>query len=140
MTRYYFNYHDRQLPNCCGVREIGDFEMDAVTDEMQARDAEARYPRYRAYIATTETEAYKQAFDKILASTCGFVVQFWFKNPTDYDGDWEGYEHDELRQLVKAHPNCVELAEYVNPNSGNVINGFMILNNLSMEPHNDDED
>lgn len=139
--KYYFSYSLIRLPFCCGVYEVGNFSTNAATDGY----VEKHPTEYRNYKYNSIEEANKAALEKILETQLNFCIQFWFYKPSNYNGDYDDMEYteDEFRQVVKAHPNCVELAEYVNKNSGNMINGFMINNNTSQiksEVYSDEED
>ena len=104
-------------------------------------DRKQRWPSYTHYKFDTAKDAAEAGLKSRLDGYVGFALQFWFKNECDYTGDWsELYVCHEFMDVVAAHPGVVELAEYVNPNSGNKIKGYMILNQLSQAPHENDED
>jgi hypothetical protein len=56
---------------------------------------------------------------------CASVFQIWFVKKTNYEGEYgEHYEREPLRKLVEAIPGVINLGEYRNPNTGNMIQGY----------------
>lgn len=64
---------------------------------------------------------------------------FWF---VKYRGDDEGYQNEPLRQIVANAPGVVKLGEYVNANSTNTVDGYMMVfeNANGEEPEDDDDE
>lgn len=64
---------------------------------------------------------------------------FWF---VKYRGDDEGYQNEPLRQIVMNTPGVVKLGTYVNANSTNTVDGYMMVfeNATGKEPEEDDDD
>jgi hypothetical protein len=125
-VKYHFSCQVDRLPYCCGVYEVGNFYTNTCGDANFAR-----YPNeYRQYIHDDPKSAHEAALKKLLEDYPNFCLQFWFYKPADFLGSYDNSEYveNEFRELIKAHPNCTELAEYVNKNSGNMVNGFMINN------------
>lgn len=128
--KYYFASNTQRLPMCCGVMEVGQFVTRVTSDENKAKDPSS----YQKFRYDTVKEAREAALNEILAINNRFCIQFWFYKPSNYDGEFEeDYIEQEFMDLVKAHPECVQLAEYVNKNSGNMICGLMIDNNTSTD-------
>jgi len=114
---------------CCVSDEIGNFNTSG-----------ASYHRFRA-----EGVSHEEAAKKLLASIVektrtgddvdepwGYdgkqVRYFWFKKPRNYKGEFDvGYEFEELRQEVANYPGVVKLGEYINANTGNMVDGYMIV-------------
>lgn len=143
-TKYKLNTGTHRLPRCCGVYEIGDFNTVSTSSEAFETMKKKGHSVY-GWMDSKE-EAAKFALDVILSERKGHCIQFWFYKSPDYEGCYDGsvYLENTLRHLVKAHPNCVELAEYVNPNSNNMIHGLMIKNELGVvglpSDRDDDDD
>ena len=76
----------------------------------------------------TPTDAWLKCLEAVQAGVnCySYVGQqcryFWF---VDYQ-DGDGYQNDELREIVKNLPNVVKLGEYENANSANLVDGYMV--------------
>jgi len=132
----------KRVPYCCGAYEAGNFvTRHWNSDEAFKRDIRYEDHSLKEYEDAITPELYKRALDRILAAHPGRTIQFWFYKQANYDGSLaEDYTEDKFRQQVMAHPDAVELAEYVNPNSNNMINGWMIKNQLTMETQNKEED
>lgn len=110
-----------QLPNCCGFLEAGNFQK-SVSPFI-----------YNEIIESTP----KQALNKVLSmwDSRGRPVMFNFvrfrKVEDDEDSPLnEKYEAEWLRKLVVKHKDAVHIATYINPNTGNEIDSWVILNNL----------
>jgi hypothetical protein len=112
---------------CCGVTQIKEFsETYGVSHYTNYRDIKAQ--------GKTETEAYTNLFNQIVRhdpqadsgeSSGGRVLQIWFYKAKMFNGEFEPeYKAEPLRQLVAQIPNVRDLGEYVNPNSGNKIQGY----------------
>lgn len=127
-SKYIFRHAEHRIPFCCGVYESGGFATSYLP-EAYLKD---NFPFDKPF--DSARAAHKHALESILNNLTGYSVQFWFYKNRNYDGTFvDNYIEDDFRQLVKEHPNCIELAKYHNPNSGNIINGFMIMNNLNTE-------
>lgn len=102
-----------RLPNCCGVVEAGNFTSAG---------------RDRDYLADNPT----QLLQHVLDSYKGYPIIFNFKQEIEIeDGNitWEAgqYDHEELRQIVMKHPCAKNLCTFINPNSGNRVDSWMIF-------------
>lgn len=99
----------RTVPYCCGFAEAGNFR-------------ESEYGREP-----------KQAIDFELDVRPGCPLLFNFYRPIEWNGDneitgeAENYEAEELRQEVIKHPDAKHLATFINPNSGNRVDSWMIF-------------
>lgn len=126
---YRFDYDTYNSSTCCGVEEVGDFEYTS-RDEAVVKQykMEGFYP--------TKKEAYEHGLQNILANNrhyrgFGRPIIFWFMKEEIDNGKYdEDFEHEELRQLVLEHPGQVYLGTFVNPNTGNIIEGYMIKHNV----------
>lgn len=107
------------LPNCCGVKEIGGLCEDRDVDYWMVNAG-----------GETAAEAWKQVLDDINSGeNKGYVMQIWFVKKADFLGKFHPeYDHNELRELVQQIPNIVKLGEHRNPNTGNLIDGYMWVN------------
>lgn len=129
--KYGFDCQVTRLPYCCGVYEVGNFHTRQVSEE-----SINKYPREYGHCKYDNAkDAAAAKLKDLIAEYPNFALQFWFYKASDYKGSYEDSEYTEnvFREAVKAHPNCKELAEYVNKNSGNMINGFIIDNSTSKE-------
>jgi hypothetical protein len=98
------------LPYCCGVVEAGDFE--------QEEDWE-----FRQFCADTAEELVR----KLLDDADGIPVIFNFVKEKNYDDKFsQQYNAHELRAYVAAHPKAIHLIKFINPNSGNRVDSYMI--------------
>lgn len=134
--KYYYQatYDLNSLPNCCGIVEAGDFDMCRISEEYKKR-----YPtNYRDYSAETPEEAWVQALKGLKEHAAGRPIQFWFvKYHNDDDdsaaeeaGDSPGeFRANALRELVMKEETQVYLGTFVNPNTSNIIEGYMIKHN-----------
>lgn len=137
---YKFSYRTGRLPYCCGVTEVGEFCTNMHT-KAQIERSIGTYNHAEGWYPTME-EAHKGALTYILNNAGPLAVQFWFYKSCDYKGSFDDQEYTEkgFREVVRAHPGVIELAEYVNPNSNNMINGYMILNDVTQIAKSDEED
>lgn len=129
--KYVFSCQVTRLPYCCGVYEVGGFHTRQTSKE-QIKE----YPgEYKSFKYDSAKDAAAARLKELIEGYPNFALQFWFYKASDYKGSYEDIEYTEndFREAVKAHPNCKELAEYVNKNSGNMINGFIIDNSTSKE-------
>lgn len=93
---------------CCGIRELGDFTTD---DDYRLREPAEILHRLKE------------------AQPAGQLFHTWFHKEKCFDGTFDDeYQFDELRQLVRALPGVVHLGEHLNPNSGNMIDGYFWKN------------
>lgn len=117
---HHVGFNVEPLAHCCGAQDVGSFTVGS-----------ADFHDYRGKGATL-TEAWADAVRKLLASQPGFSLQFWFvrrviNSKRDHA---EAFDHEELRSIIKELPGAKCIAEeYVNPNSGNKIEGWIIYNN-----------
>lgn len=99
---------------CCGVREIGNFNGDY---------------HHLAHGSTPEgflRSIVDQADDEEGVDG-GFVYHVWFVKRCNYDGAFTEasvYEQNELRLYVQTLPGVIALGEHINPNTGNMIDGY----------------
>lgn len=106
-----------QVPGCCGVKELFGFSHDDCDDGPDIQG-----------VGETEAAAADdfvrkiQGRDYIYAAAC----QMWFVKYKKWDGGFQDhYERETLRQRVAQIPGVIDLGEYVNPNSGNMIQGYL---------------
>lgn len=121
--KYKFTYDVNTLPNCCGVFEVGDFELHTVYE-----DTIKRYKNsYEGYVDDEKT-AYQNAFVRLLAGDGDRPIQFWFVRYKDEDTEEfdDEYHHDTFRRMVQDHKGVIHLGTYINPNTGNEIDGYLI--------------
>lgn len=109
-----------QLPNCCGFLEAGYFQRSNSPFI------------YSEIIERTP----KQILNKVLSMNGGgrpVMFNFVRFRKDEYDEDSplnEKYEAEWLRKLVVKHKDAVHIATYINPNTDNEIDSWVILNNL----------
>lgn len=136
MKRYYRAGIDlHSLENCCGILEAGAFSLFEASEEMLKR-----YSSYGSYKHTTPEEAWKAALEETLNdyqikddewgntrdTSYNCPIQFWFvKKPIN-----DQFDANILRELVIAHEGQVYLGTFRNPNTGNIIEGYMIKHNV----------
>lgn len=101
---------------CCGVRQITNFSGGEEYGDVRGR-------------GKTEEEAWADLFTEITTRfqnhMSAAVAQIWFVKYRDCDGNFEDeYRAEPLRLLVEAMSGVIELGEYHNPNSGNIIKGY----------------
>ncbi len=95
---------------CCGVYHLADFGNED--------DYEGEGP--------DEAEIFQELQRHMDSNKPGFWYQAWFKRNRNFSGGHDAsYEHEELKALVKAIPGCIELPETINPNSGNILQGYL---------------
>lgn len=111
---------------CCGVKQLEGFSFpdDDTSDEGWDITATGK----------TVEEAYQNLFDEFYGErqqhfgdtgyNCA-VVQMWFRKSVRFDKTYEDeYLAEPLRKLVEQIPGVIELGEFVNPNSDNIIKGY----------------
>lgn len=127
---------------CCVSDEIGNFLL-----EKGARQT------FRASGKTSE-EAAKNLLASIVEKVStgedthepweydGQAVRyFWFKKGRDYKGNYPAeYEFEELRKEVQNYPNVVKLGEYINANTGNMVDGYMIVIDCKANSYEEDDE
>ena len=127
MTKVYVAADCHQMPNCCGAYELGYFQ-----DDVQERHLR-QYNRYGE--GETKQEAWKNFLSKLAK---GYSYQFWFVRAAEWDDEIEEYaeelndeySHKELMEVVMQYPGAMKIAgPYINPNSGNEIQGWIIFIN-----------
>lgn len=102
------------LPFCCGVLEAGSFRHGGNVGDIGAENAEL-------------------LLKKILDRHQGYPIIFNFKREIDHDDNGniiheeEDYTSGDLRQAVMKHPNAVNIATFINPNSGNRVDSWVIF-------------
>lgn len=101
-----------ETEGCCGVNQIAWFtSSDALSDN--------------AVSGKTEQAAWEKLFKELLKLPRGYVYQMWFVKNRNYQGEPnENFEAEPLRELVCTIEGCVCLGTTVNPNSGNIIEGY----------------
>lgn len=113
----YLGFEIDQVPFCCGVMEMGNFDDRADVVDFMGNAVSAR----------THRGAARKALRLAFKDREKFAIQAWFKRPKRFDGSLEPkYEFDELRQVFKNHKRAIHLGCYINPNSGNEIDGYLI--------------
>lgn len=131
MIRVYFE--GNSLPNCCGAIELGAFRtgddlpdwLDTVFAGNTEKDA---WTKALKSVFEEEYDVFDRGGEEERAYECAEYlmryIQFWFVRQEDNDD----FDNDVLRQLVMNLPGVTKLAGYVNPNSGNYIEGYGIFN------------
>lgn len=128
-----------EIPDCCGILVAHDFVCSSVSDDYK-KQWEHRYGGILIYKYQSEEEAWKAKFEEILQSdmeeqdtdwgdqpwTFQRPIQFWFvKRQTQ-----EKFDNEPLRQLVLNHKDQVYLGTFINPNTNNTVEGYMIKHNV----------
>lgn len=92
---------------CCGHREIGSFD-----------DGE--------FESTTAAGL----LEKLASSdSSGTVFSIWFAKDKLWDGGYvQEYDYQEVRELVQQIPGVIHLGEHINPNTNNMIDGYLWVN------------
>lgn len=95
----------------------------------------------------TFTQAWQNCLKAVQESVDGYsykgvqVRYFWFVQYRDGDGT---YQHNELRELVMNTEGVVKLGAYVNANSSNTVDGYMMVfnnaNGVDPEKEEDEDD
>lgn len=95
---------------CCGVMEIGDFYIEDDYDDRKPTVSECK-------------QAFAEMQDQLAK---GYYYTAWFVRPKKFDGTFERqYEAAHLATLISKLPGCVKIKPIVNPNSGNMIKGYV---------------
>lgn len=99
---------------CCGV-----FQVCGFTDDP------SYYVDYTVE-GKTEVSACKKVFKEIKKhAQKGYIHQIWFVKYKDYAGKFEPhYQREPLRELFSKMKDVLDLGEHVNPNTGNMIQGY----------------
>lgn len=129
-----------EVPDCCGVLVAHDFACSSISDDYK-KSGENRYGKgwYQSYKYQSEEDAWKAKFEEILNSDLEHdpdgdyqlwsfqrPIQFWFvKRQTQ-----EEFDNEPLRQLVLNHKDQVYLGTFINPNTNNTVEGYMIKHNV----------
>lgn len=109
---------------CCGIVEIGGFVSDI--DDMEGCDASGDTPAELLHDVFRQGDQHR--WGNRDSSERGFTYHIWFKKSAKYDGtfsDDQEYEFNELREYIRELPTCLSLGEYINPNTGNMIDGYL---------------
>jgi len=109
-----------QLPSCCGFYEAGDFQNEEAEGWTDCVNVEA----------DTYVEAWTQAIVKmrVLATeghhlgTRPIILNF-----VKYKGE-KRWQAEILRRLVKAEPDVKRIGKWVNCNTGNIIESYVLMN------------
>lgn len=105
-----------RLPWCCGVLEAGCFRSDVSRESTTVCRA---------------GETPEKLLARILEKAEGYPVMFNFCRKIEYyDGEVsedDEYQAADLREEVMKHPNAQNLATFVNPNSGNRVDSWVIF-------------
>lgn len=101
-----------ELPHCCGVLEIGSIGGE----DPGWSDITVTKP--------TREEAFASLLERVRTDNPSYGIQTWFVKPKGSDE----YHNHELRTLVQAIPGVVNMGTYVNPNTGNTIDGYFWIN------------
>lgn len=129
-------------PNCCGVRHIAqmseDFNYTAESATAQIR-AKLDFRLKSIYLDGTEKfkSRYPTDYDHFYKGWEGNIVELCTTLLKNYNvatiimhfmrpQGCKGYVAGILRDVIKAWPGSVNMGEYVNPNTKNIINGFCI--------------
>lgn len=98
---------------CCGVQQIMNFGPD---EPEWATEYEAS--------GATEKEAYDNLFKDFDELEKGYIYQIWFVKRSTHDGFERNFVAPRLRTLVRGMAGVKKLGRIVNPNSGNIIEGY----------------
>lgn len=123
-------------------RTLRDF--DSLNHQALERDGYSHSNPYYYGKGETIEEAWQNCLKGLAVRVQGYsynghqVRYFWFVN---YRGD-DGYENDALRKIVQAMPGVVALGEYVNANSSNKVDGYLVPfeNTHGEEPEDEEYD
>jgi hypothetical protein len=140
------NWHYMEDPTCCGVCHYRNMTETLDTRDIQTKMNITRHEmsfihKINGLYMTHSVEAlakefpefYQKAYSKWktkvgqdLKGARGEhnkanMILYFYKDP-----EWEGYYCGILREVIKAWPGAVDFGEYKNPNTGNIINGFMV--------------
>jgi hypothetical protein len=134
----------QQTDGCCGVMQVYGFSNPGPAQGWEP---------YKAIkgMGATEQEAYQNLFNDLMArcSTApmddddaydededvglkGFVIQMWFVKQRIYDGTINPatpFLAQPLKDLIAAMPGVLCLGSTINPNSGNLIEGYQWIAN-----------
>ena len=115
MITNFANTH--RLPWCCGIIEAGYFK---------------NFDRATSHVNDISAKTTEELLTKILERWEGYPILFNFYREIDYEDRDRSYESDDyeasdLRELVMKHPNAKHLANFINPNSGNRVDSWMIF-------------
>jgi len=103
-----------QLPFCCGMYEVGNFEINPRGWGWQQFDDLAGQKLDEALVAM------KQEAE-------GRPIIFNFVKPRLSSGKWASrYEAWQLRELVLADPACLDIGTHINPGSKNRIHTLIL--------------
>lgn len=98
------------LPFCCGFKEAGEFGGD---EDHWGNILEEDTP--------------EKLLDIILEESGGRPVIFNFVKCRDYNQQYyKEYQYQELRKIVMAHKNVVDLGKSINPSTKNRIHSLII--------------
>lgn len=135
----------RNDADCCIQSEVGNFNTWGE-----------RHDHFHAE-GKTEEEVGKNMLNLIISTTqekseCydtydydGVQIKFfWFKDPRNYKGGHGGkYQFDGLRQAVMKHEWAKHIGTYINANTGNKMDGWMLVipcEKQEREDEDEDED
>lgn len=105
-------YVSCEWEHCCGVKEIYNFDTD---------------PDHYNHSGQTP----QQLIDNLCnnSGNQNRLLHMHFVREKNWDDSHdEGYEWDEVREIVKAIPGVVEMGPFINGNSGNKLISYFWLN------------
>lgn len=126
MSKKWISFSLEQLPTCCGFFEAGDFDAGDF-----AHEESDEWTSRRDVSADTYTEAWKKAIAEMRTEaknghhkegTRPIIFNFVKRK-----GNFR-YDTNVLRKLVKAEPDVKFIGKWVNCNTGNTIESYVLMN------------
>ena len=103
-----------ELPNCCGVFEFGGFyaeDDDGIDRGLTILECKEMFAEIQAVMSRHKD---------------GYYYQAWFVRNNHYDGTFDRhYESAHLATLISKIPGVIKIKPTINPNSGNMIKGYI---------------
>lgn len=110
------------LPHCCGIVEAGDF------GNVDNCDVSADTPAELVQYLIDDVEGRPIMFN---------FVRERLGNDWKFIGDpltlpiAEEYDYEELREYISNHEDSQHIGEFINPNSDNLVDSWVLLSNLT---------
>jgi len=125
MTKRIYVVAESNYAGCCGVREICGFMIHSEGDQ-----GGWALVGSGATVEDAWTVLLKQAKNLNAA-----FIHVWFVMYPNYNGNFEGqeYANEPFRKLVKRIKGVIALGEAENPNTSNMIDGYMWVNSGEVE-------
>lgn len=132
MARVITLYYCTTLTGCCGVREFSDMSVSEELSEEKALKRQNAFDSRRCFILSEGDDPLEKLIAHLRTRQNNDEAAFyqaWFVkelvDTDERDGDYEDeFDAEFLRNLVQQIPGVVKLGEAVNPNSGNIIDGY----------------